>query len=106
MLAPPSKCLDKAVLEQVEGGYQTTSPSQHIIRLHKRDHSKWVQHGMAHMLQNVDTENDSIRICGSPEDSLQIEGNTFFLEKSKVYEVNLSLNWARGWEEGTLCALA
>ena len=26
--------------------------------------------------------------------------------KTKVYKVNLSLNWARGWEEGTLCALA
>ena len=25
---------------------------------------------------------------------------------SKVYEVNLSLNWARGWEEGTLRTLA
>ena len=23
-------------------------------------------------------------------------------EQTKVYAVNLSLNWARGWEEGTL----
>ena len=26
-------------------------------------------------------------------------------DKTKVYEVNLSLNWARGWDEGTLCTL-
>ena len=25
----------------------------------------------------------------------------WLLAKTKVYAVNLSLNWARGWEEGT-----
>ena len=42
-----------------------------------------MQQRMAHVLQYTATENDSIRICGSPENTLENECNTFY-EKCNV----------------------